>query len=71
MQNKYVRISPGGELMGEPSLVPPEYWATPKKNILTEIAVEAKGSLLFNETIKAINVNNKEINDKYFSFIIQ
>ena len=22
--------------MGEPSLVPPEYWATPKKNMLTE-----------------------------------
>ena len=23
-------------LTGEPSLVPPEYWATPKKNMLTE-----------------------------------
>ena len=22
--------------MGEPALVPPEYWATPKKNMLTE-----------------------------------
>ena len=26
MQNKCVKISPGGELMGEPSLVPPDYW---------------------------------------------
>ena len=36
MSNKYVKISPSGELMGEPSPVPPEYWATPKENILTE-----------------------------------
>ena len=26
MSNKYVKISPSGELMGEPSLVPPDYW---------------------------------------------
>jgi hypothetical protein len=26
MSNKYVKISPSGELMGESSLVPPDYW---------------------------------------------
>ena len=36
MMGKHVKVSPSGELMGEPSLVPPEYWATPKKNMLTE-----------------------------------
>ena len=36
MSNKRVKVSPSGELMGEPSPVPHEYWATPKENILTE-----------------------------------
>ncbi len=31
-----IKLPQDAHLMGEPSLVPPEYWATPKKNMLTE-----------------------------------
>ena len=37
MSNKYVKISPSGELMGEPSLVHPDfYWEEDEEELLLQ-----------------------------------
>ena len=41
-----VKISPGGHLMGEPSLVPPDFFPPKKKSMTYEEAVHADDRFL-------------------------